>query len=568
MSEASKQSKTVNGNKPIKNEFLKGNKPIKNKIYHSKTYGKPVADLQDVEMQMLETQKQPRVFNNDTQKSMCVKGTVGTSDDQISICSTSSNNPSVISLKNIRRKQNRNNKRRNLAKQNQDRTKTQFIEQTNKLDNLKSLTDVLALTIESQLFSITTLNRYWEKYSNGMFVSCPCGKKHYPFNAFCDLEQQVIFTYNHLFDLIQLSDDTPAIANELVKNVPVVSNDKVHMGTKTDSKSLRFPETSFSLTTDEDSDSGRPGYVYDVVSCHTPPECLNAPQSKKKSAAFAEQLISKLKEINVTQYNQNVKEQMSQNLAVKNQKSNLKKIVLTEDSDMGYFKQGKETVRRVEPNIAKALSKINGTYSGKEQSKYLMTPISRPVINNISKREDSVEYLTDDQRNRLELQEMDNGSIHEVIPTGFNLQYKPAFWQFWRHKSTFNSENQFNHDSHFVRRVAKTKNLDYTNLPDECVIDSLFSYLVRRRLPTYPNYNSKLEHLHKLAKAWENEEMPLSKNIANATQLNNYYLTIGKVANSTDIDLLLSQHHEDRLGRRARLFRWITGRTVKTIRED
>lgn len=577
MNEASKP--TVNGNKPSKNknQNFKGNKPITNKTktYHSKTYGKK-ADISMIEMQPLKTRtegEQARVFNNDTQKSMCVSNKAGTSDSQISTVSDTVSVSSLSSTKSVRRKQNRANKRRNLAKQDKSRKESKHVEQTDKLDNLKSLIDVLALTIESQVYSITSLNKFWEKYSSGTNVICPCGKRHYPFNKFCDLELQVMCTYNFLIDLLELSEPTPQ-DSDCMDTEAKASNDK-KVVSKTDNKSLPFPSLNFSISTDEESSEGRPECVYDVVSCGTPPDGINAPQSKKKVAAYAEQLIKKLNEISASDMGVEAKvstkgveakvSTKDTSIEVKsNSAKKLKKITMADDKDMGQYSAGNGTVRRVKPEIAEALAKINETYTGKIDKKNLKTPISRPVIDNIAMPKE----LSADEQNRLEIQEMENPKVEEYIPGGFKLQYKPAFWQFWRHKSTFNSEAQFNHDAHFVRRVAKSKNLDHTNLPDECVIDSLYSYLVRRRLPTYPSYNAKLEHLHKLAKAWESESMPLSKNIANASQLNNYYLTIGKVANSTDIDMLLSQHHEDNLGRRARFIRWITGRTVQTVRED
>lgn len=550
MSEASKSN--VNGNKPNKNKN-KGNNPnnvVKTKVYHSKANGKR-ADISMIEMQPLNTLvtgEQSRVFNNDTQKSMCVKNKVGTSGSQVSTGSSTTNVSKLSSSKHLRRKQNRNNKRRNLAKQHKDEQPTQFVKQTNKLDDLKSLIDVLALTIESQTFSLTSLNKYWLKFADGMNVMCTCGKRHYPFNEFCDLEDQVKCTYNYLIDLLELSVDTPQISDR--KHMESSVSFSKTKGLTVD-KSLPAPDIDFSFTTDEESNEGRPECVYEVVPCSTPPGETNAPRPRNKQVAkcamFAEQLIEKLNKVSASDM----------------QKMSTSKVIMKEDKDMGQFVGGNGTVKRVRPEIATALGTINETYMGKFDKKHLKTPISRPVINNLvlPKVEERDSESDSDADEFFDAEE-------EVRPKGFKLQYKPAFWQFWRHKSTFNSESKFNHDAHFVRQVAKSKNLDHTNLPDDCVIDSLYSYLIRRRLPTYPTYNAKLEHLHKLAKAWESEEMPLSKNTANATQLNNYYLTIGKVANSTDIDVLLSQHHEDNLGRRQKFIRWITGRTVQTIRED
>lgn len=499
---------------PKDHQVTRKNK-YKTKTYYARKTGN--LDISAIEMQpMNSTSGENRVFNNDTQKSMCVKNKVGTSDSQISSDCDTISISSNTSIKSIRRKQNRANKRRRLAEQNKDREKIQPIEQTDKLDSLKSLIDLLALTIESQTYSLTSLNKYWVKYSGGLNVHCTCKRKHYPFSEFCDLELQVFCTYNYLVGLL---DNQEEIVDETPKSK--------------DSESLPKPLLDFSLSTDEETNDGRPKCVYDAASCVTPPWRKNTllPHDKKMA--------------NVTRFANDLKFKL-----VGNSGADTVKVAMSEDKDMGYFKAGKGAIRRVKPEIAKALDEINQTFNGNEEGTS-KAPLSRPVLDNL--------HIPNEAEEGEPV--LDNSN-------GFKLRYKPAFWQFWRHKSSFNSERQFNHDAHFVRRVAKTKNLDYTNLPDDCVIDSLYSYLVRRRLPTYPNYNSKLEHLHKLAKAWESETMPLSKNIANAKQLNNYYLTIGKVANSTDIDMLLSQHHEDRLGRRARLFRWITGRTVQTVRED
>lgn len=135
------------------------------------------------------------------------------------------------------------------------------------------------------------------------------------------------------------------------------------------------------------------------------------------------------------------------------------------------------------------------------------------------------------------------------MPTGdFNLVYTPPRWKFWHKQSWFQSQFGFNHDAHQLRKLAKSGKLESFVISDEHIIPSLYAYLMRNRNATYESFNIKLNHLHKLAQAWESAEMPKDwrKKVNSPSELNFYFNTIGKVANCSDPEILLSSQCEDR----------------------
>lgn len=592
-------SKEIKNQKNNKNKNFQGKQPnqnvnrgatgqqalVKTMVFKQK---RPIVKNQHVETENLvvlqtpsvdsgkNTQTSNRVFNRDTQKSMCVKSQIGNSNDKVFSDSSSTTSNSSLSNKRLRRKQNRTAKRRSLAKQNSTEHKTTTNSEISDVDHLKSLADYLALVIESQLFNITSLNKFWDTTAKGFLVSCPCGKHHYPFNKFCDLEQQIFSTYNEIIGTLDLleranSNHTEKQTSKPTKTTSTAKVDQVQFTFSDVSEDSQDAKNTSSVETVVDNDirclNGK-GEL--KVPYGSPSDKSTITISKQTPIQFMEELTKRLEPYtpgtskvkcgaDVSVRNNNSVATSNSRVPVKLNKSDTEVLKMGGDKDLGLYGKGDGSTKRLEKNVVQAVKHINLQFDS-NGSNHMTVPLSRPVIDNLYQ-----EYEDDDREQFDQLSEISEGQENQDIDSnGFTLKYKPAFWQFWRTKSIFNSVNKFNHNSHYVRRVAKTNNLDYTNLPDNSVIDSLYSYLTRRRLATYPNYNAKLEHLHKLAKSWESENLPLSKNIASAVQLNNYYLTIGKVANSTDIDMLLSKHHEDKLGRRKRFVRWITGRTVET----
>lgn len=211
-------------------------------------------------------------------------------------------------------------------------------------------------------------------------------------------------------------------------------------------------------------------------------------------------------------------------------------LIMGKNDDLGQYQAGKDVTKKVPGATFDEVLKINQIKQESDQlpsfeetrTTMLEVDIARPVIDNLANVEKKAQK--------------------KEVPGKFVIKYKPSLFKkvfFGRKEQQFYSNLPANHGSHNIRKQARKGNFRFDTIPDRCIIPSLHSYLVRRRDVSYPDYKTKLAHLHKLAKAWENDEMPLSMHKANPTMLNNYYLTISKVANCTDVELIVAPHQED-----------------------
>lgn len=202
------------------------------------------------------------------------------------------------------------------------------------------------------------------------------------------------------------------------------------------------------------------------------------------------------------------------------------KLYLKQDKESGTFSKGRGKLRIVTSDTASEILNINQVVADSKRLT-LDIPVSEQIIESVAVPKEPKEKPKE-------------------IPSGFTIRKRPCFLLRCIYSDeVFDSKVKFNHNSKSLRKAAKSGRLDYTHIPDKCVIPSLYSYLTRRRDISYSDYKTKVTHLHKLAKAWENDEMPLKEHKANSEMLNNYYLTIAKVANCTDIDLIVAEHKQD-----------------------
>lgn len=212
-------------------------------------------------------------------------------------------------------------------------------------------------------------------------------------------------------------------------------------------------------------------------------------------------------------------------------------VKMEKNDDLGQYQSGAKMTKKVTSEVLDEIVQINQikheskSLPNIEQTRsvQLEVDIAKPVIDNIA--------VVEKKAGKNE------------VPSGFVIKYRPSWVKrvfFGRKKQDFLSSLPANHNSKDIRKQAKKGGFRYDTLPDRCIIPSLHSYLVRRRDVSYPDYKTKLAHLHKLAKAWENDEMPLAMHKATPQMLNNYYLTISKVANCTDIELIVVEHQEDK----------------------
>lgn len=196
------------------------------------------------------------------------------------------------------------------------------------------------------------------------------------------------------------------------------------------------------------------------------------------------------------------------------------------NKEEGTYSKGRGKMKLTTPELAKGIEEVNTCLATSKRLTFDV-PVSEQIVDSIAIPK------TPEPKPR-------------EIPSGFIIRKKPCFLLRCIYSDeVFDSKLKFNHNSKSLRKAAKAGRLNYTHIPDNCVIPSLFSYLTRRRDIAYPDYKTKITHLHKLAKAWENDEMPLKDHKATSEMLNNYYLTIAKVANCTDVDLIVAEHEQD-----------------------
>lgn len=451
--------------------------------------------------QLLPTEQQVTqpnsVFGGDTQKSMCVKDDFRVAINKIIDNPISSGIDHVRILQDVPHGQARSDTTHKQPGNVAQSHKSSLVGKDSRL-GMMDILDLLSEFIAAQEYNPKVLNPIWTKNATGTLVSCGCGRKHYPFHnckrrkdGYWDVESQVLLTYDRIFDEIYKVVNVPHNTPEPKKKrmAPILSQ---KTGEPVDNSTEVLPTSTTKV-------------VKRVApKLQKQPDNTYSPVLSETSSLSGSNTTSTISSTNTGTVKQKRRKRRKP-VSAKPNKVNYKH----DKHQNAYIKKAPHWIQQElnvqQPNV-----------------------VSAPVLDNHKPEKDLP---------------------HLGMPEGdFNLVYTPPFWKFWHKQSWFRSNLPFNHDAHELRKLAKANKLKTYVIKDDMIIDSLYAYLMRNRNATYESYNIKLNHLHKLAQAWESAEMPKDwrKKVNSPNELNFFFNTIGKVANCSDPEILLSQQKEDR----------------------